>query len=239
MTDEFRNFIEQCLDDFYASRITKIDKLSLKEILCKKNPYLFKALNTERASEIIEQIVTAHITASDETMFGSQFFEPIAKKVSGGVVSPSEGVDMAVETDNTYSAYSVKSGPTPLNASAKKRQNDEFGSLRNRLLKLHKQFDPILAYSYGKKIAPPNDKKMYRVVAGQLFWEELTGDSEFYIKMVTLMQDIPKKHMEKYKPKYDASLNRLTVEFSKEFCQNDGSIDWEKLVRFVSGNKKI
>ena len=106
-------------------------------------------------------------------------------------------------------------------------------------MKLHKQFDPVLAYSYGKKTIPSNDKKIYREVAGQLFWEELTGDSDFYIKMITLMQDIPKKHMEKYKSKYDASLNRLTSEFSKGFCKSDGSIDWENLVKFVSGNKDV
>ena len=48
--------------------------------------------------------------------------------------------------------------------------------LRSRLLKLHKEFDPVLAYSYGKKTSAPNEKKIYREVAGQLFWEEITGD---------------------------------------------------------------
>lgn len=237
MNDELEKFIEECLNDFYQSRISTIEKLNLKKILCRKNPYLFKALNTERASEIIDKIVTAYIISSDETVFGDKFFEPIAKKFSGGVVSPSEGVDVAVETNDQYSAYAVKSGPNPFNSSAKKRQNDEFNSLRSRLLKLHKQFDPVLAYSYGKKISPSNDKKIYREVAGQLFWEELTGDDTFYIKMITMMEEIPKKHMEKYKPKYDASLNKLTNDFSKEFCNNDGSINWEKLVKFVSGKK--
>ena len=70
-----------------------------------------------------------------------------------------------------------------------------------------------------------------------MFWEELTGDPDFYIKMITMMRDIPKRHMERYKPKYDASLNRLIVEFSNEFCRQDGSIDWEKLVTFVSKKK--
>ena len=237
MSEELEGFIEQCLNDFYASRIATIDKINLKKIMGRKNPYLFKALHTERAYEIIEKIVTAYISSSDETIFGDKFFEPIAKKFSGGVVSPSEGVDVAVETDTKYSAYAVKSGPNPFNSSAKKRQNDEFGSLRSRLLKLHKQFDPVLAYSYGRKQSPPNEKKIYREVAGQVFWEELTGDPDFYIKMITMMRDIPKRHMERYKPKYDASLNRLIVEFSNEFCRQDGSIDWEKLVTFVSKKK--
>lgn len=59
MSENLEKFIEKCLDDFYESRIAKIEKISLKKILCRKNPYLFKALNTERASEIIDKIVTA------------------------------------------------------------------------------------------------------------------------------------------------------------------------------------
>jgi len=138
MTDKLEELIEKCLNNFYESRISIIEKINLKKILCRKNPYLFKALNTERASEIIDKIVTAYIISSDETVFGDKFFEPIAKIFSGGVMSPNEGVDVAVETDNRYTAYAVKSGPNPFNSSAKKRQNDEFGSLRSRLLKLHK-----------------------------------------------------------------------------------------------------
>ncbi len=95
----------------------------------------------------------------------------------------------------------------------------------------------MLAYSYGRKVSPSNEKKIYREIADQAFWEELTGDSEFYLKLITMMKEIPKKHMEKYQPKFDAVLNRLTKEFLTDFCFADGRIDWEKLVVFVSGKK--
>ncbi len=228
--------ISNCLNDFYQSRLQRLDKLKLKTILRRKNPYLFKALNTEKASEIVEQILFAYISSSDETIFGDRFFEPIAKQVSGGYVSPSPGVDVSVETDSRYSAYAVKSGPNPFNSSAKKRQNDEFSSLNSRLLKIRKQFDPVLAYSYGRTIKPPGKNQIYREIAGQSFWAELTGDSEFYLKLVTMMGDIPRKHMEKYKPLLDAAINRFTIEFAKDFCHENGQIDWEKLVEFVSKN---
>lgn len=231
---QLEKLIEENLNEFYRSRLEKLDSLKLKAVLRRKNPYLYRALNTEKASDIVEQILMAFLSSSDEAVFGDKFFEPIAKTVSGGVVSPSEGVDVAVETDNRYSAYAVKSGPNPFNSSAKKRQNDEFNSLRSRLAKLRKQFDPVLAYSYGRKISPPSDKKIYREVAGQAFWEELTGDSEFYIKLIMLMGDVPRKHIEKYKPQLDAAINRFTHEFTDDFCTDSGKIDWEKLVKFVS-----
>lgn len=232
--NELENLIEQSLNDFYKSRLERLDDLKLKIVLQRKNPYLFKALYTEKAHELIEKILYAYISSSDETIFGDKFFEPIAKTVSGGVVSPSEGVDVAVETNDRYIAYAVKSGPNPFNSSAKKRQNDEFSKLRSRLLKLRKQFDPVLAYSYGTKITSPNETKIYREIAGQAFWEELTGDADFYLKLIRLMGDIPKKHMEKYRPQFDAVMNRFTGEFIRDFCYKDGQIDWEKLVKFVS-----
>jgi len=231
---ELEKLIEQSLNDFYKSRLERLDDLKLKNVLQRKNPYLFKALYTEKAHELIEKILYAYISSSDETIFGDKFFEPIAKIVSGGVVSPSEGVDVAVETKDRYIAYAVKSGPNPFNSSAKKRQNDEFSKLRNRLLKLRKQFDPVLAYSYGTKISMPNETKIYREIAGQAFWEELTGNEDFYLKLIRLMGDIPKKHMEKYRPQFDAVTNRFTGEFVKDFCHQNGQIDWEKLVKFVS-----
>ncbi len=233
-SEMLEKLIEENLNKFYESRLEKLDKLKLKTVLRRKNPYMFKALNTEKASEIVEQILMAFISSSDETVFGDKFFEPIAKKVSGGTVSPSEGVDVTVETNDRYTVYAIKSGPNPFNSSAKKRQNDEFNSLRSRLLKLNKQFDPVLAYSYGRKISPPSKKKIYREIAGQAFWEELTGDSEFYIKLIRLMGVIPQVHMKKYAPQLDAALNRFTLEFTKDFCTKDGRVDWTKLVKFVS-----
>ena len=36
---------------------------------------------------------------------------------------------------------------------------------------------------------------------------------------------------------WDAAVNKFTAEFIRDFCFADGSIDWEKLVRFVSEDR--
>jgi len=53
-----------------------------------------------------------------------------------------------------------------------------------------------------------------------------------------MMVDIPKKHMEKYRPQLDAAINRFTLKFTEDFCTKGGQIDWEKLVKFVSERPK-
>ena len=78
--------------------------------------------------------------------------------------------------------------------------------------------------------------KMYQELAGKRFWAELTGDEEFYIKIIGYMGTMPEKYVADYKESYNRAANRLVREFSNSFCKDDGSIDWEKLVEFNSGD---
>ena len=171
---ELTSIVSGAVGEFYKSRLNKVKNIKLNKILGRKNPYLYQTYGINDPSKFIKKILLDFITSSDETVFGDQVFEKIAKEVSGGVVSPSEGVDIAVETADTYTAYAVKSGPNPFNASAKKRQNDEFNSLRARVQKIKKRFDPVLAYSSGQiseNRKKPTKNKVYREVAGREFWE--------------------------------------------------------------------
>lgn len=234
-TKKLQELIAKCLRDFYERRLQRLGTLKLKDFLERKNPYLYKATGTEKASEIVEEILAAYMIASDEGIFGDAFFEPIAKMACKGTVSPSEGVDIAIETKSKYLAVAVKSGPNIFNASQKKRQNDEFNLLRSRLLKLHKQFDALVGHCYGKMKTEPSRTKIYRDRSGQAFWKEITGDPDFYLKLIRLMKNEPSKHRVVYKKAWAAAINRFTAEFIKDFCNLDGSINWEKLVRFNSG----
>jgi len=214
-----------------------LGKLKLQKVLRRKNPYLFRALGIEVASEIVQQLLQAYVSSSDEGIFGDAFFEPIAKEASGAKVSDARGVDFVIEFPKRYLAVALKSGPNIFNASQKQAQNREFKELRSRLLKLHKQFDPLLGHGYGKRSAEPSGDWIYRVRSGQAFWTEITGDSDFYLKLVRLMKDIPTKHKKVHAEEWGAAVNRFTEEFIRDFCHADGRIDWEKLVRFVSENE--
>lgn len=234
---ELESVIGKCLRDFYERRLQRVRQLKLRIFLRRKNPYLFKALGIQRASEIVERLLADYISASDETIFGDAFFEPIARIVSGGKVSDAEGVDFVKETPDRIIAVALKSGPYPYNASQKKRQSQEFLAVRKRLYKLHKEFDPILGHAYGRIKAKGGKDLVYRDSSGQAFWREITGDPDFYLELIRLMKDEPTKHRKEYAPAWDAAINRFTLEFIKDFCFPDGSIDWEKLVRFTSEDK--
>ena len=235
--NKLESLISRCLQDFYERRLQKVRELKLQVFLRRKNPYLFRALGIQKASEIVERVLADYISASDETIFGDAFFEPIARIASGGKTSDAEGVDFVIESSDSIAAVALKSGPNIYNASQKKRQSQEFLAVRSRLYKLHKQFDPILGHAYGHLKTEPTKDRIYRDRSGQAFWTEITGDPDFYLKLVRLMKDEPAKHKKEYAPAWDAAINRFTAEFIKDFCSPNGSIDWEKLVRFVSEEK--
>ena len=235
---KLENFIAVCLDNFYKSRLEKIQEFNLKKLMKKKNPYLLRAANTQKVSEIVDNMIYGSIQASDETIFGEAFFEAIALEFSIGTVSTAEGVDIEIENKTQFTAYSVKSNANAHNSSAQKKQMDQFNTVKRRLRKIHKEFDPVLGAAYGKTVSAPTEKRHYRVVAGQKFWEEITNDEDFYLKIIILMKKIPQKHMKKYKPKLDKLVNVLNQEFRDEFCTKDGDIDWPLITKFLSEKKK-
>jgi len=229
--------IARCLECFYNSRLQGLEKLSLRKVLSKKNPYLYRSLGIEKASEIVEQNLAAFVISSDETIFGNCFFEPLAKLASAGKVSDAEGVDFTVEFADRYLAVAVKSGPNWGNRDQHKRQSTNFDSLRNRLYKIQKQFDPLVGQAYGRQSSEPTENSRFRRRSGQAFWEEITGDPDFYLKLIRLMKDVPANNRPKYRALWDQAVNRFTAAVIKDFCDPKGAIDWEKLVEFASSTK--
>jgi hypothetical protein len=237
--EKLESLIKQCLNDFHERRIKTLEKLNLRRVLKRKNPYLFRALGTEQAAEIVKKILEAYVSSSDETIFGDAYFEQIARNLPNIQVSDGKGCDLILNEEKVIHAYALKSGPNPFNSSAKEKQHNEFMELKSRLMKLQKQFDPVLAYAYGRKNKLSSGKYIYRESSGQEFWKEITGDENFYLKLITLMKDEPLKRIDQYQHDWDATVNKFTKEFMEDFCLADGHINWEKLTQFVSASETL
>lgn len=231
--------IAAALENFYANLIEKIDGLNIQKVMKRKNPYLYRAKAMENASEIVESVLTAFVSSSEETIFGNCFFEPVAIAASGGNKALAEGIDIMIQDNktNTISAIAVKSGPSVFNADGRKRQEQNFMAASKLAQQAKARYEAYIGYCYGKKKESGRGKpKMYQELAGKQFWTELTGDEEFYIKIIGYMGAMPEKYVADYKESYNKAANRLVREFSNRFCKSDGSIDWEKLVEFNSGD---
>lgn len=229
--------IAEALESFYASLLLKINEVDLKGVLRNKNPYLFRAKGYSSAADIVEAILSAYVSSSEETVFGNVFFEPIAISVSGGHKALAEGVDIMVDRGDVIYGIAVKSGTKVFNADSRKRQEQNFLAANKLAQQAKKRFVPIIGYGYGRKQSSRRGQpKFYLELAGKAFWQELTGDEEFYIKLIRLMGKLPEKYVEEFNEAYQKASNRLVKQFIDSFCDEEGSIDWERIVRFNSGD---
>ena len=179
--------IASALELFYGSLIEKIDGLDIVKVMKRKNPYLYRAKAMQNAAEIVESVLSAFVSSSEETIFGNCFFEPIAIAASGGNKALAEGIDIMIQKNdiNTIYAVAVKSGPSVFNADSKKRQEQNFMAASKLAQQAKARYEAYIGYCYGKKKESGRGKpKMYRELAGKQFWAELTGDEDFYIKIM-------------------------------------------------------
>lgn len=234
--DDLKSIIQDRLDVFYNRRINKLSGLDLWETLKSKNPYLFRAVGIQKASEFVEELLKAYMSSSDEGIFGAAFFEPVALAVAKGSQATQVGMDAVIETDSTYTVLQIKSGPNWGNADQQRKLRQNFEDARTEFLakNIQKEFRALLGQCYGRTKGEPNDKRIHSIRSGQAFWEEITGDSDFYLKLLNLMEDYPIRHRPDFQKEWSKAVNRFTKEFLEHF-DNDGEIDWDKIAKLNSG----
>lgn len=238
--------VGELLSILYTKRFANLESLTLTKLL-NKNPYLYRAVGINDPSVFIDQLLAARISSSDETIFGNDFLEPLAlwsakesDQHEGGdrsvTVGAGAGQDIAIETANAYLAISVKSGKNIFNSQSNKGQSTEFVELQSRLKKLNKQFRPIIGYGYGRKL---NRKETTtEKIAGQLFWELLTGESDYYLRIARAIGKFSESHGEEYKSRLATQKLKLLRTFMLNYVSDDGQILWDAVVTFNSSKDR-
>lgn len=238
---EVKKYVEDNINDFHSKRVERIGQLKLKTVLRRKNPYLFKAKNILTAQELIQAIVDAYISSSEEGIFGN-WLEGLAiyvnGQVYGGQKSSTTGVDLEFEKDNIRYIVSIKSGPDWGNDSQIKKMVDNFNSAR-KVLRTSGAKVNVLAINgccYGRT-TPKNNYKAkgdYYKYCGQVFWEFISGNSQLYKEIVEPLGYLAKEKNDEYIKSYSQKINILTKELANDFFKENGEIDWDKLLEFNS-----
>lgn len=230
-------YVENNIGTFHGKRIEALENLQLHSLLRRKNPYLFKSKNLTVASDLIRSLLDAHLSSQEETLFGN-FLEClaifVAETVHNGQKSAATGIDLEFEAEQVRYIVSIKSGPNWGNSSQIEKLKNNF-STASRVIRQGNQTANIIAVNgccYGQDHQP--DKGEYFKYCGQAFWEFLSGDTEFYKRIIEPLGHNAKKRNQDFANQYGAVVNRLSKEFSDEFCETGGAIDWPKLVAFSS-----
>ena len=91
---------------------------------------------------------------------------------------------------------------------------------------------------YGRVPTKYVEKYGWTKITGQSFWHFISGSRDLYRDIVEPIGHRAKERNEEFVLAKGALLNKLSSQFSQEFCDAEGYIDWPKLVEFNSGNMK-
>ncbi len=155
-------------------------------------------------------------------------------RVFGGRKSGIEGIDLEFEREGVLYLVNIKSGPNRGNSSQVGQMKEQFRKAKQRFRtsggSLH--VECVNGCCYGKGV---RDKGDYRKLCGQAFWEFISGMENLYIDLIVPLGHNARKWNDAYETKYEAVLSRMIADFRAKFCLPNGSIDWEKIVRYNSG----
>ncbi|MCF6268479.1 MAG: hypothetical protein L3J41_02075 [Melioribacteraceae bacterium] len=239
--EDVLQYVEKNIGTFHEKRISSLDSLKLSKVLKRKNPYLFKAKYVLTANEIISGIVNAHISSSEEGIFGD-WLEGLAifinEKVFGGRKSGIPNIDLEFDKDNVRYIVNIKSGPNWGNSSQVKKMVSDFKIAKKTLRTSNSKLNIVSVNGCCYGIDNNHDKGDYFKYCGQEFWAFISDESDLYTKIIEPLGHKAKERNDEFLKSHSQILNKFTKEFTIEFCDDNGKINWEKLVEYNSEKKK-
>jgi len=233
-------YVEKNIGIFHEKRIQSLDNLSLSQVLKRKNPYLFKAKFVLTSEQIVRGIVDAHISSSEEGIFGDWLEglavfvnEKVYERKKSGII----GIDLEFDKDLIRYIVNIKSGPNWGNSSQIAKMISDFNKAKKtlRTSNSHLNIIAVNGCCYGKDNNP--DKGEYYKYCGQKFWEFISGNKYLYTEIIEPLGYKAKEKTDEFIKSYSFMINKFTKEFANNFCKKTGEIDWEKLVQFNSEAK--
>lgn len=231
-------WVNENIGEFHQKKIRALKNLTLRKLLKKKNPYLFRVKNITLAQELIEELVDAYLSSSEEKMFGD-FLENlaifVASQTCDGWKSSAQGIDLEFENEGVRYLVSIKSGVNWGNSSQHKQLERDF----NNALRVVRQsnqtinVDAVLGICYGS--ARTSRVRNYLKVVGQSFWYFISGNKDLYTDIIEPLGYRAKEHNNAYLEQKNRILNELVRDFLNNYYK-DGEIDWRSIVELNCGN---
>ena len=237
---ELTEYVTRNIPDFHRAKLEGLKKLQLLKLLSKKNPYLLKAKGLSSPRDLVKTILDAFLSSQEETMLGG-FLEGLAvftaEKAQGAKgKSSTTGLDIEMDKAGIRYFVAVKSGPAWANSSQIANMRENF-KLAAKVYRQNKDALPVLCVNgccYGKQAKKSEDKGDYLKLCGQRFWEFISDDPEFYIKIVEPIGHKAKERNAEFLAQYELVVDAFTEVFRKHFCGPDNLIRWDALVEHSS-----
>ncbi len=241
LVKELHTYIEISMAEYHQSKVDNINKLVLIDILRNKDFEFFQSINLKTSEQIINRCIEHRIYLCEKHLFEHLMMDLAIftnRKVYGGWKSGIQGIDLEFDKDGCRYIVAIKSGPNWANRSQLEKMKTDFISAKRTLRTSNSKVNIIAVNGccYGRENNP--DRGDYYKYCGQVFWTFISGDENLYTELIEPLGFNAKLKNDEYLELYSNLINRFTTEFSTQFCSANGSINWEKLVKFNSGKEK-
>jgi hypothetical protein len=86
---------------------------------------------------------------------------------------------------------------------------------------------------YGRDTRP--DKGDYYKYCGQEFWTFISGDENLYLDIIEPLGYKARERNDEFQKSYNQMITLFIQQFIDEYCDENGSINWQKIVRLNAG----
>lgn len=169
---DIRCYVKENISSFHIAKIKSLDCLKLSKILKRKNPYLLRAKNILTAGELVSSLLNAHVSSSEETIFGD-WLEGLAifinSKVYDGYKSGIQGIDLEFDNNERRFIVSIKSGANWGNSSQIKKMIQDFKTAKKTLRTSNSNLNIVAVNGccYGK------EKTCDKALIFQILWAKV------------------------------------------------------------------
>ncbi|MBQ6965632.1 MAG: hypothetical protein IJP82_08100 [Bacteroidaceae bacterium] len=129
LIQKVREYVEEYVGEFHTSCIAKLQAINSKDLLTRKNPYMYRAKNIVTTGGMVESLAAAYMSSTEESILGN-WLEGLEKFVSeevyGGYKFAAIGVDLEFDKEEMHYFVSVKSGPSWSNNQSKGKLKRDF-----------------------------------------------------------------------------------------------------------------
>ena len=212
--------------------------IEIDDLISRKDPYKLIVNNFTNTKNLVKCLLDEHIRDSLETKFGSLYENIVAfilDKNFSGERSKIQGIDFEFIKDKHYYLLQLKSSNNWGNSSQKKQLKENFF---NAHPENNKNNLPI-KYLNGCCSGKINSEYEYITLSGQMFWEFITNDCNFYLNLAKLIFLISKEFDFQNSELYLKLLDKLTNDFNNKFYNYNNMIGeeyyFDKILQFNSG----
>ncbi len=235
--DEMDSLVRTSFRNVYAQLAAFFPEVSLQDLFRSENPYLLSQTGDEPVGDLIKNLLSKQI----ETWVSSEIevlLEDLAIRAVeltyGGRKSERKGISFEFACNGCW--YIVALVPSPAYDAGNEILEIEDClycaaadvQSHNPLAKIV----PVVACCYGNE--PVIEADDYSIYSGQDFWKLVSGDDELYTRITARLRQAFMGSTLKETPEFAGAANRLSLEFSNQFCDESGRIDWKKVTVYLS-----